>query len=781
MTSTIQARFSGITATAIIALTAFLPLKAARAADAPATGGPTDRITSAAVSAQGDSSGLMAEIVVTPQRRSEKLQNVPIAMTALTGAQMTALGVTSTTDIIKTVPSVSIYQVGDELVQFNIRGVSQNDFAEHLEGPIAVYYDDAYIGSTAAVGQQIFDMNRVEVLRGPQGTLFGRNATGGLIQYVSKAPTDTFQTGANLTLGDYGLVQSDAYVSGRLADHVLARLAVAQTYSDGYYTNSVGPAPQNQNSYSGRLRLDFDMTDSDTLSLIASTTLNNQRGAAEAGTSAQPNALGLGVALGPDGFGTYANPVTGGTIRSPCAGCDLTGYRGSASPFNLSESNPGRFYRLYDSTELKYVHDFGDELQWTTVVNYQDLNKNYTTDSDNGPADFFDYYVTDKYWQSSFETRFSGQMDKLKWQAGFFYLHMNGDYTEAVKFDLSPYLGLPACSLPSCTTGALVPAHFNAAFSLVVDSYAPFVQTDYNITDDLWITTGIRFTSDTKTYNYHFSDDIGFPAVFYNPSTDSRAHAYFPNYSDKFEINWKPESNVLLYADYSRGTKAGNWAAPSFPPININRLNTDQEVLIDYELGAKTSWFDGRMTLNGAAFYYDYRDYQAFALLGTAQQTLFNVNATIKGAELEMRYNPVSTLQVGMSASYTYGTAYDIPLAHVDISTRMPYTGLTINGLLSYSWPVFDGDLTAQTNIDFVGHHYLTVLNEPINFEPPHTTVDFRLSYAPDDQDWSIAAYVKNIGDVYYRLYGLDVSALSFAESAYAPPRTFGATFGVKF
>jgi iron complex outermembrane receptor protein len=176
------------------------------------------------------------EVVVTAQRREQSVQDVGIAVSAFSADQMQQLGLRNSTDLQAHTPGLIVGNVtgSSGIILFNIRGVNQNDFNDQNESPIAVYQDDAYVASMTAAGFTMFDLDRVEVLKGPQGTLFGRNTTGGLLHFISAAPTETFSGHADLTLASYDQVQFEAAVSGPLLDNLLARTSVAGNFSDGY-------------------------------------------------------------------------------------------------------------------------------------------------------------------------------------------------------------------------------------------------------------------------------------------------------------------------------------------------------------------------------------------------------------------------------------------------------------------------------------------------------------------------------------------------------------------
>ncbi|WP_019053850.1 TonB-dependent receptor [Sphingobium xenophagum] len=741
-------------------------------------------------------SSVLGDIIVTATRRNESSQRIGLSITAFSGDQLAQLGVTNATDITKLTPAVSLYQVHPSVTAINIRGVSQNYFADHLEAPIAVYQDDAYIGSTGAIGVRSYDMERVEVLRGPQGTLFGRNATGGLIQYVSKPPTDKFEAYAQVTAGGYeygnGYAQTEGAVSGPLSDTVRARLSVATNNDQGPWHNGIGANPGNTNEYAARLQIEAELGPSTTVRFIGSADINrDSRGAAFTTQAAAPGPRGLGVPLAPGEFGTYANlaalPLIQ-TITSPCPGCDLTGYRQGSNPYRLNLSNPGMFRRSIYGATLKVTHGFeGAEL--VSVTNYQNVAKRLTLDSDGSPSTLFDYGTQQRYNQFSQELRLSGSSDTFKWVTGAYYLRMRGNYRVDGNFDLGPYIGL-TCTAPACVGGSPVQDAFRADYRLTDDTWSVFAQADYYLTPDLYLTAGARYTDDHKKFDYGWADQLGFqavltggaPTVSYGPATDPSADRHFRNVSAKAQLNWTPAPGVLLYAGYTRGHKGGNWSSPIFPPIVVASLPHKQEVLSSYEGGAKLRLFNNRATLNGSIFYYDYKDYQAFAITNLVQQ-IFNVDAIAYGGEVEFRVNPAEGLDVSLTGAFMHSRVKNVPLPDGTFADRRLPDAPTasIGGLVRYSFDALGGRVGGQVNANYVGSHFLTALNERTNFQKDYATVDLRLDYASPDDKWTIAAFVRNVTNNAHEIFGLDVSSLGYAASVYAPPRTYGVTLGWKY
>ena len=607
---------------------------------------------------------------------------------------------------------------------------------------------------------------------------------------MSKGPTETLSAYFQVTGGGYeygnGFVQTEGAIGGPIANGVRARFSFATNNDEGPWHNGVGANPGNTNEYAARLQFEFDLGPKTTLKLIGSTDLNrDSRGAAYTTQAAGVGPNQLGFPLAPNQIGTYVNLAALPTlafINSPCAGCDLTGYRQGSNPFRINLSNPGEFDRSIYSITGKLTHDF-DGVTLTGVSNYQNIKKIFSLDSDGGPSHLFDYGTEMKYDQFSQELRLNGSSSKLKWVTGAYYLDMNGRYGVDGLFDLGPYIGL-TCTAPACTAGSPVTDAFRADYTLKVHSWSVFGQADYYVTPEFYVTAGLRYTHDRKKFDYRWRDQLGFQTVLtggpanvvYNPSTDPTADRSFNNVSAKAQLNYAPDANTLFYAGYTRGHKGGNWSGPIFPPIDVSSLPHRQEVLTSYEAGAKIRFLDGRATLNGSVFYYDYKDYQAFAIVNLVQK-IFNVDATNYGGEVEFKVNPTRGLDLAVSAAVSHSKVKDVPLPDGALADReLPNApGLSLTGFARYSFDALGGKLAGQANVNYVGSHYLTALNEPTNFQKAYTTVDLRVDYTFP------GAFVRNVNNEKYRIWGLDVSALSYAASIYGQPRTFGVTLGWKY
>jgi iron complex outermembrane receptor protein len=712
----------------------------------------------------------LAEIVVTAQRREQNLQDVGTSVTAFDANTLQQLGFKDVTDVAGQVPGLQYNQYGATVTIYNLRGVSQNDFSDHQEAPIAVYADDAYIGSTGALAGSLFDLQRVEVLRGPQGTLFGRNATGGLIQYLSKPPTDTPEAYLQLTGGNFGTFESEGAASGPLSDRVTARLSFDISSHSGYITNRIGHSIEDQNQYAIRLQFRVKPSDSGEILIKLHALTNSHETAGDYSWAASaPDATGRGV------FAPPGTPDLGGYVNT------------STSPFNQAEDRRGLFNRTVWGANVRVNWNF-DAVSLASVTDYLKMQKRYGEDSDMSPNPIFNYDTGAHYQQFSQEFRLNGKQGGLRWIAGAYYL--NYKTTNFEQTTLPDYI--PPVPFPY--------GNGLADLNLKTSSPSVFGQLEYGFTDHWVGIVGARYTIDQKQYLYDYSCNVcgpptpnappgGFPFnLTYSTATgypDAEKTYRMP--MGKVELDYKIDRDNLLYASVNRGDKGGGWSAPSSGYVNLNpaytflptlRMNYDEERLTSYETGFKSTFWDGAARLNGDVFYYDYKNYQGF-FLDVATQIVENIDAKVKGGELELAVVPLRGLHLQLGVSYLDTQASNVPTpSGILVTSQLPQAPpWSVNAVARYEWPAFGGKLSAEADAKWNKQMYLELVNAPVDLQPSYTLTNARVGYSDPSGRWEVSAYCKNCFNTLYRIYNLDLSGfLGINQSVYGPPRLFGAS-----
>src|SRR5216684_2705656 len=436
----------------------------------------------------------LEEIIVTAQKREQNLQDVGTSVTAFDTASLKRLGLHNVTDITEQVPGLQFNQYGSTVTVYNLRGVSQNDFSDHQEAPVAVYDDEAYVASTGALAGSMFDLQRVEVLRGPQGTLFGRNATGGLIHYISNKPSDESGGYFGFTRGNYGALDSEGAVNLPLSESVSARLSFATDYHEGYIENSLGHPVEDQNQVAARLQFRIKTSDNSEI-LVKLHGVNNDHETAGDYTwaSARPDTTGRAVLTpGQPDFSGYINP--------------------SSNPFNQAQDRRGIFNRTVWGANV-HGEWRTEAFTLTSVTDYQRVQKRYGEDSDGSPNFVFNFDVFYHFQQFSQE---------LRWLAGVYYINYRS-----------------AQSSPT-TSPANLFGSADSNFTLRDSSPAAFAQVEYDLSDRWTALAGARYTYDDKSFDYLYDCPLCGQTLHYVAPAYPAAARAFNLVTGKTDIDYTP-------------------------------------------------------------------------------------------------------------------------------------------------------------------------------------------------------------------------------------------------
>lgn len=796
----------------------------------------------AALQAGMTSAAVLEEVVVTAQKREQGLQDVGIAVSAFTGDQMSQLGWDTADDVLSQVPGVTLIQPnGPSSFYVNIRGVAQNDFSgDNQESPVAVYVDDVYVASPTGASFQLFDFERVEVLRGPQGTLFGRNATGGLVHYVTRRPTEEFEGYIKGTVGDYSKRDIEGAFGGGLADGVSGRLSFSSSNNDGLIENTIGNDLNDNNAWAVRGQLLFDFGDDTELLLNARYGDMDNTNAPFEHAVARADANGLGFEIkdpnvtdltGGD-FDTYTGEGSG-IIYTPWQNY---GYRDpdGGEPFKGAYDTEGYIKVETEGYTATFTTAFDNGIEFVSITDYNTLTRDYIEDSDAGPNPVFSFSVKSDLEQWSQEFRLHGETDNLRWVAGAYYLNFEGDlftggpaggFAQAAFGPL--VLGLVGGDeeLAVAVTQELFPSNFgfDSPFSMQTQSLAFFGQTEWDFADDFTLTTGLRWSKEKKETSFiqHFSlfespnsstvalkDSLGIgPYWSYSNGRYSNVGAY--NFEGgaipllegdaeteiddsfvtaKLGLDYRMTDETLLYASFNRGVKAGGFNAPldatlyAYGGLAPEDMNFDAETLNAYEVGFKTELWGGLARLNGAAYYYDYQDYQAFAL-DSLTLYVFNTDATNKGFELELQASPTEGLDLLLGLGFVDNNvedAYTTPSGDKLDRQAIMTPEITANGMIRYAWDFAGGSLSAQYDFNYMDDHFFQLKNSPVGSQESYVVSNVRLTYTTADEAWSVTGFVNNVTDEEYKRMVFDLAGtpaqggFGAAEYFYADPRWWG-------
>jgi iron complex outermembrane receptor protein len=721
------------------------------------------------------------EIIVTAQRREQKAADVGIAITAYGAQDLDDLNIVNASDLVRAVPSLKMNAFSAAAVVWNIRGVSQNDYGDQQEPPVAVYQDDSYSSSINTSSFPIFDLARTEVLRGPQGTLFGRNATGGAIQFISNMPTKELDGYATATFGSFQQRLYEGAISGPLTGNVQDRFAFIKEDSNGYIRNVTPGAPDffGARHYALRNILAWQPGEKTNVRL----TLRYMRAPNERAAGgydfqpACPNAQLQGAILGPNDSCAYWGSPPGAAAN---------GYRNDAitpsrggDPWTTAAGDAARDDRRIFGSSLRVDSTF-DHLTFTSITDYQRSEKYYLEDDDSSPPVSVQFFENNQLSQVSQEFRATMEAEKHEFVAGLFGMHITGDY----------YAGFPI--------------HFigyepRVTFREDTMSFAVFAQDEWSFADKLKLITGLRYWRDERIGSYYGHAPpipaIGQPDVLiiFNTSqiypagsniTPSDADKIFNGITARLALEYKPTTDMLLYASYNRGSKSGGFTFSSGTPFDpnevpfLNSIPYKPEVLTAYETGVKAT-ISNRTTINASAFYYDYKDYQAFAQVGLVQAIL-NLNAKAEGLELDLESRPLNglTLRLGTSLMSTRVEHILLPDFATYVDHDLPQTPhFSGNAMARYEFGVGGGTGSIQADVLYSGRFCFTVLCAPVEQEPPYAVGNARAGFTSSGGRWEFAAFCNNVANRAYRQYAFDDS--QFAGNGlgiYAKPRTYGVT-----
>jgi iron complex outermembrane receptor protein len=775
-------------------------------------------LQSATAQQAGASSGGLQEVIVTAQRREQNEQEIGISLSAVTGADLTDLGVVNATDITKSMPAVVLTQPnGPSSFSLAIRGVVQNDFADHQESPAAIYVDDVYVSQMIGLAFSAFDIDRVEVLRGPQGTLFGRNATGGLAHFISRRPTDETGGYMDVTFGERNLVRVEGAFGGALAEGIDARISLQSNHYDPLVRNTFGPASdaENGNDWALRGQLLFKLPDHSQLLLLGRLSRTDVHAGSWEERTTMNIAPGIDVYAGPND-----NPY--GT----CPGCNASGLTNSG-PF-VTRDNISGFTKLKGSgVTAKYTGDAG-AAALTVVADYTSLRKDYQEDSDASPDTLFQFFNGSKVNQQSLEARLNGGDKHLNWTAGVYGLRIDGDYYEGWlgptyftaqefntptnpntplyagqagvwPFGTAPYWHDPAGRdiVPNPSTGAY-PAT-RSPYTLKTTSYAAFGQVEYRFTDLLGLTLGARVTKDKKDYLFTWYPYEYFPHTTTGATTTLTRISGLPLSSDyaasrddtlstgKVQLDFHITPDFLAYAGVNRGVKGGGYTAPLFPLFinDLSKMTFSPEKLTSYEAGFKSEYLQHRLRVNGAAYYYDYKDYQALIYTVSLEQLIVNADAKHVGAELEAEWAPNESWRFGLGAAYVDAIVKDVDTRGNGIKgdfTPGNAPRWTGNALIRYTFPLYRGHAALQLDGNYLSRFWFNLSDLPVVEQPAYGVANVRASYTTASGKTELGASLENLANKHYGTMGFDNTTINGLAQLYpGMPRWFKVHVNFKF
>lgn len=756
-------------------------------------------VTAGAASAQ-DAPQFTAveEIIVTARRTEESLQRTPLSVSAFSEATLERIGAQDVTDLQGAVPNLNLVQGrgSSDATNIYIRGVGQPDALQTFDPAVGVYVDDVYYSRIRGTQLDLLDLERVEVLRGPQGTLYGKNTIGGALKLVSRRPDSGPYATASVTYGDYDERRVRLSGATPLNDQFAVGAALLYAQRDGYVTDPVTGAQYNdEDTLSGRLTAAWTPSADFRLDLTADYT--RQRASMTVGRAESPlytTDLALGAI----------------TVRHPGAA--------PGSEFDFStRTTPG----LPNETPLDHwglsaiaQWTLSDSLTLKSITAYRDLSYDDYIDIDATELEMGDVLVAVD--QNQFSQEFQLNFDNggpVTAVAGLYYLKEDiVSHQEAYGDDLFTTLGMPTGFLRTIDD------------DLDTTSWAAYANASWQTTDALRLSAGIRFTRESKDYWRTTTQDwtipmTGIPALddAFDPFRADPTFAFtvkdeWDDVSPMISADYQVTPDAMIYGRISRGFKSGGFNGRANNPGEEQPY--DPETVTSFEIGAKTEWFDRRLRANFAAFYNDYKDFQARVSDCVADASIPGGNCAIaltvlnagqldiRGAEVEIFANPMPNLQLDAQIGYLdaeYGEFQEVRELTPGVQTVIDRSWQT--PAFSPKWTVrlggsygFDlgqnGLLTVGANARYRSEMALSVDNAdiltgveyPSMFQDSYWLYDARAVWETLDGRYSVGLYGRNLGDEVYRTDAQEFSAVGGIRTAYyGAPRTWNINFTARY
>jgi iron complex outermembrane receptor protein len=736
-------------------------------------------------------------VVVTAQRREQQLQDVPLSVSAFSGDDLADLGVADMTEVGKFTPNVTleVSRGTNNTLSAFIRGVGQQDPVGGFEAGVGIYLDDVYLNRPQGGVLDVFDVERIEVLRGPQGTLYGRNTIGGAVKYVTRRLSDTPYSRLQLTAGDYGRAEGVLTVSTPIGDSFRIGGAYARLVRGGYGTNIyTGIDNYSKDVTAARFSAEWDVSDRLSLRLAADWLLDES-------DPKQGHRLIPGQQSG--------TPVLNDVFDTQA---------GLVSPKQHSE---GSGYSLVGEYEIN------DNWTFKSITAYREDDSTTPIDFDSLPAIDVDVpaiYTNDQFSQE-FQLLFSG--DKLNGLIGAYYLDANAlTYFDVVLATTGALIGVPG--LNAQTYG-----------DVNTKTWSVFADFTYDFTDQWALTVGGRYTDDRRhgvvlrrTFSGGYSPLFGGSAVPISTTSNFDGEDSWTDFSPRASLAWSPNADNNIYLTYARGFKGGGFdprgqttAAPDLNRDGVRSadeifqfMQFDPETVDSLELGWKAEFLNGRFTSALAAFYMDYKDVQVPGSIGVDTNG-DGINDTFTGVTTNAASATVNGLEFDGVAHLgedwiQQGDTFDltVSLGYIDASYDefIGPTGVNVASQRVFqNTPEWTGSarIAYTTPLNFLGNGALSVLTslsyrgDSSQFEAPnpyldqeaYTLWDASIVYRSDN-GWNIGIYGKNLTDEEYKVSGYNFVNINangtftptlgregVLTAFYGDPRTVAVSFGVEF
>jgi iron complex outermembrane receptor protein len=691
----------------------------------------------------------LTDIVVTATKRPEPLQKAPVAVSVLTSEALQKSGTGSVMELSKIAPGLNLSANANSTL-VSIRGVSSRDYSEIGDPAVAINIDGAYLQRASTLNAGMFDIARVEVLRGPQGTLYGRNATGGAINIVTAKPVHQFAASASAEIGNFDLQRVEAMVNVPVSDTLAVRASGLRSYHEGYRDNGPGGRGDDEDVLAGRLSLQYDPTSQLSATLTGEVIRNRGVGPVREGVAFTR---------------TDAGYIADVPVKIP-----------SSKAWNLDKKG---FNNIdVQSVRGSLSYDFGGaSLMYTGAFRHAHVNHDEDYEGTASPG--YGFPQESQIWTTNHELRLtSSAQQRFTYQLGAFYFqeleHLNSAFTEG-PYDYAP--------------DQLYDYYSKPGYKVLTTSKAAFAQFGYEAIDNLKLEAGIRYTHDTKTrvgqvVNVDPAATQASGTIVVTSTDPQNSHAAFNKVTYHLGANYQFTPVNMVYAKFDTGYKAGGFTeVAAYQPETIKA----------WEIGSKNRFAGNRIQANLSAFYYKYQNQQISQFINNQLLVANAGRSHMYGAELETSFLVAHGTKLNLSVAWLEAKFDEFLVqtnfvpstdgkGNAQLAGNKPVQSpeFTFNGGIEHDFDVLGGTLNvlAQTQVQTSSH--LSIYNFQADKQDAYTRSDVVLTYTPDASPITVAAFVRNLENTTV----LTAATPNFTGNwlyQFAAPRTYGARLSVKF
>ena len=730
-----------------------------------------------AYAANGDGARVLEEIVVTARKREESLMETPISISAFNGETLADMNLTSIDQIATQTPGLVFHDSANlsgsaKASSVYIRGIGQSDYTLAVEPGVGIYIDDVYLPHSVGNVANVVDVERIEVLRGPQGTLFGRNTVGGAIRVVTKKPHDEFEGDIEFTTGSYDRIDVKGHVNIPLSDTFFVRLSGLSQNRDGFVDRPLMPQDSGDKDSTDLVaQARWLASDSFTADLQVGISYDDSEGAAQVLLNADPTRGQHSR------WATNTAPhVDPNRLRGLLLGPELIGFgMGRGCCISYTDTDIPQKFDSY-SVDLTLTWDINEMLSIKSISSFRTVDTDFGRDSDNAPfAQEVELLLSFEYDVWSQEIQLSGKAidERLDWLLGFYYFNEDGVEDDLVQFG---------------TFDLLSGGFFDT------EDYAVFAQGTFDVTDKLSLTAGFRYTDEEKTAAWDGVRHQAVIAGFTNPTTPFKnpLNPPFPtvpigSFKDGL-TEWVPYANIsyqwndefMTYFTYSEGFKGGGVQVRNGPLPVVPTFGP--EFVESYEAGLKWAGLEGRMNVSIAGFFMDYTDLQIAATIlagGVANSRVTNAgDAEMTGFEFEAQIQPAENMHLVFGASYL-DAEYEslIPGSSVTLDDELPFAPeWQVNASASYDIPTAYGVFSPRIDVGYMDEAFNEYSNSELTKRDSYTMLNLSLGYTDNSGNWSGALFVQNALDEQVVIAGFDgfPAGSGYADGAVSRPIEWG-------